>query len=298
MKCATKSCQRNKNILSNGFCNSCNDARNLDNPRPKQNKTLNRIEINVNEMEGIYGKLKKGEAVDQNVVNGILIGGFLNFIAQQDATEKLESKVIELEADLKTSKCRIESLENWMNTNNEALKSIKNDLKQCSIDNIELSKKIETSSAHNEDVPKSFEKKCSVCGEVFTTNSDFENHMIEKHEAEKTFKCDVCGKMFILEWRLKKHGIIHTEKTKKCHYFLNKKPCPFNNIGCKFAHDDEVIEEPNENETTEDAYTANKNQCHLCSIQLSSRDELMEHVETNHEEYFQGVMEVAAASRT
>ena len=41
--------------------------------------------------------------------------------------------------------------------------------------------------------------------------------MVEKH-VQKTLKCSVYGKMFLLEWRLKKHGLMHTEKTKKCQY--------------------------------------------------------------------------------
>ena len=45
------------------------------------------------------------------------------------------------------------------------------------------------------------------------------------------------GKPFVLKWRLSKHKETHASPTvRNCHYFNNKKPCPFENIGCKFNH--------------------------------------------------------------
>ena len=107
MKCNTKSCQKSKNILANGFCKSCNEARNTNNTQ--QNHALNqrKVEIDVNEIETIYSKLKKGEVIEQNVINSILIGGVLNFIVHQENAQKLEAKVLELETELKTSKCKL-----------------------------------------------------------------------------------------------------------------------------------------------------------------------------------------------
>ena len=43
--------------------------------------------------------------------------------------------------------------------------------------------------------------------------------------------------------------------------------------------------------------TLDKNVCNLCNLKLLSRDDLWEHVETKHEEYFKGILEVAAANR-
>ena len=118
--------------------------------------------------------------------------------------------------------------------------------------------------------------------------------MEETHGADKRFKCEVCGKTFLLEWRMKKHGIVHTEKLKKCKFFSNKETCPFERIGCKFVHDDE---EDDGIETVEDEYDLKENQCHLCKVQFSSKDHLMDHVEVDHVDYFQGMMEYAAANR-
>jgi hypothetical protein len=110
--------------------------------------------------------------------------------------------------------------------------------------------------------------------------------MEEKHRAKKTNKCCICGKMFLIERRLKKH----VNETWKCMFFLS------NEIGCKFAHGDhehDEIEniEDNDNdqekvdiEGRDDEYIVSENQCHLCRLQLASKDDLI-----SHEDYFQGV---------
>jgi hypothetical protein len=87
---------------------------------------------------------------------------------------------------------------------------------------------------------------------------------------------------------------MHTDKTQKCHYFSNNQFCPFAEVGCKFSHDDETVEEEDDDEY----YKLNENQCHLCKEQLTTKDELWEHVERIHVEYFQGMLEMAAANRS
>ena len=122
--------------------------------------------------------------------------------------------------------------------------------------------------------------------------------MVETHEAEKTFKCEVCGKMFLLAWRLRKHTDIHEGLSKMCHFFTNNRPCPFYEIGCKFLHADENNEHLDDIETVEDEISQNGNQCHLCGLKLTSRNDMMDHVENNHVEYFQGIMEISERNRT
>ena len=53
------------------------------------------------------------------------------------------------------------------------------------------------------------------------------------------------------------------------------------------------MEEEND-EIEEEYYKLNENQCHLCNGQLTTKYELWEHVERNHEEYFQGMLEMPA----
>ena len=96
---------------------------------------------------------------------------------------------------------------------------------------------------------------------------------------------------------MKKHELIHTKRTKTCNFFLSKTPCPFNDIGCKFGHENEANKDTIENaEDVEDEYSLDMNECHLCHLKLSSRDDLWEHVENQHVEYFQGMIDYAADS--
>ena len=78
--------------------------------------------------------------------------------------------------------------------------------------------------------------KCTYCEEVFSQHFELEKHL-EKHK-KKEFTCEVCKKDFHLEWRLNKHIASHEFDTwKYCHYFNNKKSCPYEDIGCMFKHE-------------------------------------------------------------
>ena len=286
MKCKQNLCQRTKNLKTNGNCNVCDDAiEKVGDHRKNDKKKLEHITVDIKQMVDIQNKLSNGIPVDQTVVSGLLLSGIMNILNQHDVIEALEEKLESFQIENKTINTRIESIENWLLKKDEEFK--------------EMTVKLSTTSSRHENVSNpenknSFEKKCNECGEVLTRNSDFEKHMQEKHDAKKTFECDVCGKMFLLEWRLKKHVDIHKQEPRKCKYFLSKEPCPFADIGCKFSHDDLENEDI---ETIEDEYSLEENQCHLCRLQLLTKDDLMTHVEVSHEEYFQGAMEYAAANR-
>ena len=79
--------------------------------------------------------------------------------------------------------------------------------------------------------------KCKFCDKNFERKSDLESHINLSHGSVKKFQCEHCDKTFVLEWRLNKHKRIHKGKNIiKCHYFNNKKDCPFEEIGCMFMH--------------------------------------------------------------
>ena len=291
MKCKQKSCNRNKNLLENGFCNVCNEAI-MDivaehEAKKKANEAL------IQDLIGVNEKLGRGETVDQNVANRLIMGGIIVLINKNaGCDENLEARIVDLELEKNSSKSRLESLESWMNRNDVDKEASKKDMKECSNMVVELGK------TKNEAVSKkSSQQKCGECGEIFDKNSDFEVHMEEAHKVNKKFKCEVCGKMFLLEWRLRKHRHVHMEKPKKCKFFLNKEPCPFERIGCKFDHD--TIEDSDiETVEEEEGITLDQNQCHLCRQQLQSNDHLMDHIEAVHVDYFEGIMEYAATTRT
>ena len=58
--------------------------------------------------------------------------------------------------------------------------------------------------------------------------------MVSFHGCKEQHSCDICGKEFYLKWRLEKHSSVH------------KTVCPFDAIGCKFAHDDLVKDDDDE----------------------------------------------------
>ena len=301
MKCRQNLCQRNKNLKPNGNCNVCDDAiAKVVKPSNNDKKKLENITVDLKLMVDIHKKLCDGVPVDQQVVSGLLLSGIVNILNQHNVIEVLEEKLESLFIENKTNKIRTESIENWLLKHDENLR--------------EINAKLLTTSSNSENVStpeseKVFKKKCDECDEVFFRNSDFEKHMEEKHKAKKTKKCSICGKMFLLEWRLKKHVDIHEKKTRKCKFFLSKEVCPFDDIGCKFAHSDHehddienIEDDDNDNEqadieSTDDDYSVGENQCHLCRLQLASKDDLMTHVEFSHEDYFEGVLEYAAANR-
>ena len=41
----------------------------------------------------------------------------------------------------------------------------------------------------------------------------------------------------------------------------------------------------------EETLDVNENQCHLCLIQFTSKDDVFNHIQVNHEDYFHGMME-------
>jgi len=172
---------------------------------------------------------------------------------------------------------------------------------------------------------------CRHCEQTFSSNVDLENHA-EEHKLEKHFKCDICGKKFYLEWRMTKHKTVHHEDTKPCRYSTSRRRCPFEAVGCKFRHDDspvlgdkiqeqdltedddeevvhhvesysteasDGVDKDNEEDgVDEDDSVINENQCHLCKKQLSTKDELWDHVESVHVDYFQEMVEMAAKMRS
>ena len=174
-------------------------------------------------------------------------------------------------------------------------------------------------------------KSCEFCDSTFSKNCDLEKHVKVNHgSAQMSYKCDVCDKEFYLEWRSKKHQKVHNGNVKFCHYFNNSKTCPYEEIGCMFwhkeaqfcsfkpcrnsmcqfrhaeqneehhggqheEHHDEQIETVEEEiEVTIEESPRDIKQCQLCLILMNPEDNLVDHMEMQHKEYFEGMMEATA----
>ena len=67
-----------------------------------------------------------------------------------------------------------------------------------------------------------------------------------------------------MKWRLRKHMDLHNNpKAKKCHFFNNKKHCPFQEVGCKFLH-----------ETSEKCYFQDNCRNALCPYQHETKKQV------------------------
>ena len=154
-------------------------------------------------------------------------------------SEEVEKLKEQLNKDVTELKQKVNDLETILETyiidkgKKEILSLNEFDCKKCdkSFDSAK-NLKMHISNIH----PSTIE--CKSCGKKFAKSSDFEMHMISQHQETKKYKCEQCEKSFILEWRLKKHTIIHsTQNIKYCHFFNNEEICLYDEIGCMYKHE-------------------------------------------------------------
>ena len=141
---------------------------------------------------------------------------------------------------------------------------LKEEIQELKLENEDLSKKckkLETKC--NETVKKNSSFKCKICEENFENLKSLKKHQ-NIHKSQKgDFKCADCEKEFDEEWKINAHIKTHKnfkcdkcEKTFKyqdiktkhmqishgnskfyCHFFNNKKTCPYSDK-CVFLHED------------------------------------------------------------
>ena len=78
---------------------------------------------------------------------------------------------------------------------------------------------------------------CDQCEAEFPSSWQLECHM-KAHGTKGNHQCATCGKYFHVKWRLEKHIKMHEGESefRKCHFYNNGKDCPYEEIGCKFLH--------------------------------------------------------------
>ena len=83
-------------------------------------------------------------------------------------------------------------------------------------------------------------KSCKKCDETFSLTCDLVKHMVTFHGASKSYSCEICTKSFYLKWRLEKHLQVHKDGVKPCKYDKSGQNCPYDEVGCKFKHVDNI----------------------------------------------------------
>ena len=170
--------------------------------------------------------------------------------------------------------------------------------------------------------------QCQKCSKNFQSSEDFKKHMIEHRQKGDTFSCDLCGSEFTEEWKMLAHkknhtkfncekcdkkfkyqvikekhmSISHGNKILYCHYFNNRKKCPFEE-NCIFIHDDsdmcrygsncernlcmykhsyeedDIIGDNDTNVTFQNPYISDKFECDFCDFNTTDKKEFELHLD-------------------
>ena len=65
---------------------------------------------------------------------------------------------------------------------------------------------------------------------------------------------------------VKKHGSFHQENAKRCKYIQERKICPFDEVGCKFVHEEDIGDDLEDEENIEDNF------CYFCETMFQSQN--------------------------
>ena len=94
------------------------------------------------------------------------------------------------------------------------------------------------------------------------------------------------------------HAEMHKQEVKPCRFFKNHEICPFEDVGCKFMH--EETEKPDENNlcVKDDVKVGDEdhmgdNDCHLCDKMFSCTETLVTHLQVDHSDYHQKMVDAA-----
>ena len=220
--------------------------------------------------------------------------------------KSLKAEINDLREQLQDTKLYVEDLEKKLAIATNVNKSVKGNNKsqidtfEC--DNCEFLCQSRKELFKHKTKEHSQKLKCRSCGKKFEKMSDLETHINSSHQStEKRFECELCDKKFVLKWRLNKHQRIHTKQNnRKCHYFNNDKPCPFEELGCMFEHsfskqckfgdkcDKKLCSfQHNDNiayvESDLIGYQKEVFQCEECDLQFNTETELGKHEDEEHE---------------
>ena len=132
--------------------------------------------------------------------------------------------------------------------------AMKNDIKNEGVDRLRT-KKSETIQARS-NLPSA---KCKYCSESFKVISDLEKHIKKEHIDFNLYECEICRKRFVTKWRQEKHMNIHLNTPiRHCKYYMNDTFCPFDDLGCKFKHENNIQKRQTKTEDVKEAIERNE----------------------------------------
>ena len=155
------------------------------------------------------------------------------------------------------SKKTVKDLEREISVQNKMIKKLNSNYDSL------LEKYDELENKYIQSNSKTTTFNCTLCGEKCQSGQDLGRHRRSEHRNEGSYKCDVCEKVFDQEWKRKAHvkshkkyqcdycdktflyenfkdkhiTAVHEHLKLYCHYFNNKKVCPFD-TQCIFLHED------------------------------------------------------------
>ena len=187
--------------------------------KKKSNKELNE------ELDELTKKFK----IMENLMKELVKGNTNNLII-----EEILANIDTLSKKVDGYDVRIQSLEERENF------QVVEDVLNCDVcDSVFQSKGQLKKHKKKEHIIRISDKKCSHCDATFVENCELELHL-KTHTGAESFECEQCEKSFATKWRLRKHVTGHEGKI-FCHYFNNKKNCPFEELGCMFQHAESAI---------------------------------------------------------
>ena len=238
----------------------------------KKNKNVKELNL---EFELLSERVKKLEQKDKNQVSeeNVKIAGFEVILNSYDEKIKHLNRLLE---DGNSKRNQIDD--------NRSLQNFR-----CKICDKNNKSKAELKKHVQEKHSKVYQ--CKNCKSSFVKSIDLERHVKTSHLDTTQHECSECGKTFVVEWRLKKHQQIHEENAniRFCHYFNNKKECPYESMGCMFIHRKSMeckygrscfakLCQFQHNDDDDEKY-----HCGICEFKAGNGEELVNHKKNDHE---------------
>ena len=174
----------------------------------------------------------------------------------KEGINDLEKRIANLDIEYKAIQCDMETKMTNLAETNEKVEELESKLVSMKRESIHRSpttflqcKVCEHKFVSRNDLTHHLKTKhhtdsleCEQCERRFLNASHLEKH-IQEHGTSKKYECVQCCKTFHLRWRLSKHIRMHDSPSqiRKCHFYNNGKQCPFEDIGCKFLHEESLV---------------------------------------------------------